>query len=107
MSAAEAAAFITKMASVALFQPGEWVQLAIARAEDSALVGDAGLFVAQGFEYAEVGFTITPSAQGRGMPRQPRWRHSSSCLSKRRCHESSASPTQETRPQFECLNESV
>jgi RimJ/RimL family protein N-acetyltransferase len=66
MSNAEATAFIDKMASIELFQAGQWVQLAIATAEDDALVGDVGLFVAQDFAYAEVGFTITPSAQGRG-----------------------------------------
>jgi RimJ/RimL family protein N-acetyltransferase len=66
MSAAEAAAFIDKMASIELFRAGEWIQLAVASAGDGALVGDVGLFVAQGYEYAEVGFTITPSGQGRG-----------------------------------------
>lgn len=66
MSEAEASAFIAGMANAPLFQPGAWVQLAIARAEDDALVGDVGLFVAEDSAFAEIGFTVAPAAQARG-----------------------------------------
>ncbi len=65
-SATEAASVIEKMACIELFQPGRWVQLAVATADDNALVGDVGLFVAQGFAHAEIGYTIAPTAQGHG-----------------------------------------
>ncbi len=66
MSESQALAFIAEMTSAALFEPGEWAQLAIARAEDNSLVGDIGLFVSGTGEHAEVGFTVSPAAQGRG-----------------------------------------
>jgi [ribosomal protein S5]-alanine N-acetyltransferase len=66
MSESEALAFIAEMSSIPLFQPGEWAQLAIARAEDDSLVGDLGLFVSASGEEAEVGFTLAPAAQGHG-----------------------------------------
>jgi RimJ/RimL family protein N-acetyltransferase len=66
MSQAEALAFIGEMAAAKLFEPGVWAQLAIARAEDNALVGDLGLCVAENLEHAEVGFTVCPAAQGQG-----------------------------------------
>jgi RimJ/RimL family protein N-acetyltransferase len=66
MSESEAAAFIDEMSDAGLFLPDRWVQLAIARADDDLLVGDVGLFVANDAEYAEIGFTVSPAAQGLG-----------------------------------------
>lgn len=66
MPESEALAFLNAMATAPLLEPGTWVQLAIARAEDDLLVGDLGLFVAEDGTFAEIGFTITPAAQGRG-----------------------------------------
>ena len=66
MSQSEALAFINEMAVANLFEPGVWAQLAIARAEDSSLVGDLGLLVAEDCEHAELGFTVSPAAQGQG-----------------------------------------
>jgi RimJ/RimL family protein N-acetyltransferase len=66
MSQSAALAFINEMAVIKLFEPGEWAQLAIARTEDGVLVGDLGLFVAKDGAHAEVGFTLSPAAQGRG-----------------------------------------
>jgi len=66
MSAAQAQVFIDEMAQARLFVPGAWAQLAIARADDDALVGDVGLLVAENGEYAETGVTVAPAAQGQG-----------------------------------------
>jgi aminoglycoside 6'-N-acetyltransferase len=67
MPDAEALEFIREMAVAALFARGSWVQLAIARSADNALVGDLGLFLAEDGGHAELGFTIAPSAQRRGL----------------------------------------
>jgi len=66
MSEAEASEFIAEMESAPLFQPGKWAQLAIARAEDETLVGDIGIFVADDLGSAEIGFTLSAAARGRG-----------------------------------------
>lgn len=66
MSQPEALAFINEMAVANLFEPGAWVQLAIARAEDGRLVGDLGLLVTEDREHAEIGFTVSRGAQGQG-----------------------------------------
>ena len=66
MSEAEASEFIVEMETAPLFQPGKWAQLAIARAEDDALVGDVGLFVAEDRSAAEIGFTLSATARSRG-----------------------------------------
>lgn len=67
MSEAECLAFIDDVAVAPLFEPGAWAQVAIARADDDTLIGDVGLFVAQDLGFAEVGFTVSPSAQGQGL----------------------------------------
>lgn len=62
----DARAFIDEMAAAPLLAHGEWVQLGIAERADDALIGDVGLHVdAQGHE-AEIGFTLSRPAQGRG-----------------------------------------
>ena len=66
MSVQEAAVFIRRMAAIPLLRRGDWTQLAIARSEDDALVGDLGLFVTDGGEQAEIGFTLHPAHTGRG-----------------------------------------
>ena len=66
MSKTEALTFIGAMAAAELFQPGAWAQIAVARASDNLLVGDIGLLVRADGRSAEVGFTLTPSAQGKG-----------------------------------------
>jgi ribosomal-protein-alanine N-acetyltransferase len=66
MSQSVALAFISEMAAAKLFEAGVWAQLAIARAEDSSLVGDLGLLVAEDGEHAEIGFTVSRAAQGQG-----------------------------------------
>jgi RimJ/RimL family protein N-acetyltransferase len=67
MSEAEALAFLVKMESAVLFQPGQWVQLAIADPHTDVLIGDIGLRLSDDSQTGEVGFTLAPSAQGRGV----------------------------------------
>ena len=65
-SDAEALRFISDMHDVALFPPGQWVQLGIADRRTDALLGDVGICVAATNETAEVGFTLSVAAQGVG-----------------------------------------
>ena len=67
MSAADAREFLDEMGRAPLFLPGQWVQLGIADAASDRLVGDIGLYLAEDGSLAEVGFTLQPSAQGRGI----------------------------------------
>ncbi len=67
MSEAEALAFLVEMEATPLFQSGQWVQLGIADPHTDALVGDIGLHLSGDRQTGEVGFTLAPSAQGRGI----------------------------------------
>ena len=67
MSETEALAFLVEMEATALFQPGQWVQLGIAEPHTDALIGDIGLHLSDDSHTGEVGFTLAPSAQGRGV----------------------------------------
>lgn len=67
MDDAQAASFIRAVATMPLYVPGEWSQLAIASADGDALLGDVGLCVAADARSAEIGFTLAPAAQGRGL----------------------------------------
>ena len=67
MPEAEAAAFLSKMNSAPLFTPGQWVQLGIAEPAGERLIGDIGLFLAEDERSAEIGFTLEPTFQGRGI----------------------------------------
>nr|AUN35556.1 ribosomal-protein-serine acetyltransferase [uncultured bacterium] len=67
---AEAAAFLAAMGDVPLFPLGDWVQLGICDPGGELLVGDIGLFQAPDGLSGEVGFTLAPSAQGRGIATQ-------------------------------------
>lgn len=66
MSVEEARAFVSEMAAVDALRPGDWIQLAIADAEMDRLIGDIGLFLDTGGQIAEIGFTLSRDAQGRG-----------------------------------------
>ena len=66
ISRQEAARFLKENASVNGFVPGGWVQLAIAQSQSDRLLGDLGVFLAPDQSTAELGITITPSAQGNG-----------------------------------------
>lgn len=64
---AEALAFLDEMATIPLFQPGQWTQLAIADDATDQLLGDLGIHIgADGCE-AEFGFTLARAAQGQGL----------------------------------------
>ena len=65
---AQAADFIGQMAEAAVpAAPGEWVQLAIALADNDLLVGDCALHLtAADPQVAEFGITLAPPWQGRG-----------------------------------------
>lgn len=67
MPDADAAAFLDEMRRAPLFVPGEWVQLGIAEPDGARLVGDMGLFISADGRCAELGFTLAPGAQGRGI----------------------------------------
>jgi RimJ/RimL family protein N-acetyltransferase len=67
MSDAEAHEFLDEMHRVPLFTPGRWVQLGIATRESDELVGDVGLYLSEDGTSGEVGFTLEPSSQGRGV----------------------------------------
>ena len=62
-----ALAFLQEMATVALFQPGQWTQLAIADDDTGALLGDVGIHISADGREAELGFTLARAAQGRGL----------------------------------------
>lgn len=70
MSDAQALAFIQQAHQAALFTPGHWVQLGIADPQTDALVGDIGLHLSEDGATGEVGFTLQPTAQGRGLATQ-------------------------------------
>jgi RimJ/RimL family protein N-acetyltransferase len=67
MTDADARAMIAEMAAAPLPALGDWVQIAIADARTDALVGDIGLHVSASGEEAELGITLAPHAQGRGL----------------------------------------
>jgi RimJ/RimL family protein N-acetyltransferase len=63
----EAARFIQDMSEVELFPRGAWVQLGIADRSTDELIGDVGICVSADGEEAEIGFTVSPRAQGSGL----------------------------------------
>ena len=67
MDDADARRFIETMAAAPLFVRGEWVQVAIAERATGGLVGDIGLHLDAGGTEAEIGFSMDPAAQGRGL----------------------------------------
>jgi len=67
MSEEEALTFLTGMETDVFFQPGQWIQLGIAEPHTGILIGDIGLHLSDDSQTGEVGFTLTPSAQGRGI----------------------------------------
>jgi RimJ/RimL family protein N-acetyltransferase len=67
MADAEALAFLAEMQAARLFAPGTWVQLGIAEAVSDRLIGDIGVFVSEDAQWSEIGFTLEPAFQGRGI----------------------------------------
>jgi len=68
MDDAGAAAFIDAMATARFGVPGEWFQIAVAEKDADELIGDIGVCIRDdGTRTAEIGFSIAPAAQGRGI----------------------------------------
>ncbi len=67
MPDAQALEFLTEMNEIPLLRPGHWTQVAIARPQPAALLGDIGLFIASDGSLAEIGFTLARAAQGHGL----------------------------------------
>jgi RimJ/RimL family protein N-acetyltransferase len=68
MDDTSAAAFIASMAMARIGVPGEWFQIAVADRSTGILVGDIGIgFDGKRTGVAEIGFSMAPAAQGRGL----------------------------------------
>lgn len=67
---AETKAFLAEMSVAPIFPSGGWFQLGIAAPGGDRLVGDIGLFLAADARSGEVGFTLEPASQGRGIATQ-------------------------------------
>jgi aminoglycoside 6'-N-acetyltransferase len=67
LSETEALSFLGEMSEARLFTAGNWVQLGIADHADGHLIGDIGVFVSADGLTGEIGFTLAPAAQGRGI----------------------------------------
>ena len=66
--AADAEAFLAEMEGAALGRPGAWMQLAAVEIDGGALVGDCAVHVLrEPPDTAEVGVTLAPGRQGRGL----------------------------------------
>jgi len=57
--------FLNDMHAMTLFETGKWSQLGIV--DDERLVGDIGVYVDDQQRYAELGFTLSQTVQGRGI----------------------------------------
>ena len=68
MTLDEARQFVAAQAAVPFGKPdGEWCQLSVADRSTDALLGDIGVCVRPPGDVAEIGFTLAPEAQGRGL----------------------------------------
>ena len=64
-SSEQAGEFIAEHQTGSLGEPGQWFQLAVARRQSNAIIGDIGLCMVSDDE-AEVGFSFAREAQGFG-----------------------------------------
>ena len=63
----DAAALIASQEQVEPDTPGAWLQLAIVFAESGELLGDCGLHFLDDGRQVELGITLSPAGQGRGL----------------------------------------
>lgn len=63
----EAATFLARMHDKPLLAPAQWIQLGIADAGNDDLVGDIGIYLSDDGQRGEIGFTLAPHAQGKGI----------------------------------------
>lgn len=67
MSDADAADFLVRMHRKPLLAPSQWLQLGIGEQVGDALIGDLAIYLADGGRRCEIGYTLSPAAQGRGI----------------------------------------
>ena len=67
MSDHEAVVFLGAMGASPFCPPGEWFQIGIAEPQADVLIGDVGLRLSKTRHEAEIGFTLAPAFQGRGL----------------------------------------
>jgi RimJ/RimL family protein N-acetyltransferase len=70
MSDVGARDFLREQAARNGAEPGRWVQWAITDLATDWLLGDMGIWLAHDRSEAEIGITVVPSAQGRGVGRR-------------------------------------
>ena len=69
---ADAARLIAAQGLIEPDRPGTWLQLALALADSGTVVGDCGIhFRADDPRQVELGITLAPAHQGRGLARGP------------------------------------
>jgi RimJ/RimL family protein N-acetyltransferase len=65
---ADAAQLIAEQAAILPDMPGTWLQLALVHLESATVIGDCGIhFRADDHRQVELGITLNPSFQGRGL----------------------------------------
>jgi RimJ/RimL family protein N-acetyltransferase len=67
LTVADAQEFIAVLASNELDTPDTWFQFGIRLRSTSELVGDFGVHFLEDAQQVEIGFTLAPAAQGRGL----------------------------------------
>lgn len=70
MSRAEAIIYLDTASAVKRFVNESWIQLGIADRETNCLLGDLGICLNTGDREAEIGFTLSHQAQGKGHARR-------------------------------------
>jgi RimJ/RimL family protein N-acetyltransferase len=63
----DAVDFLARLCGVGFDTPGTWFQLAVRLRESGLLVGDLGVHFLEDGAQVEIGFTLAPEAQGRGL----------------------------------------
>ncbi len=63
----DAVDFIESLQSTAFDSPGTWFQLGVRSRESGRLIGDLGVHFLEDGGQVEIGFTLAPAAQGRGL----------------------------------------
>ena len=70
-SLADAAKLIDEQAAVVPDTPGTWLQFALVLSESAMVIGDCGIhFRGDDPRQVELGISLSPSYQGRGLPRR-------------------------------------
>jgi aminoglycoside 6'-N-acetyltransferase len=67
MDDARAERFLAEMREVPSLVPGRWWQIGVADPADGALMGDLGLHLSEDGTDLELGITLAPAAQGKGL----------------------------------------